>query len=178
MTGQINNQNMKKGMFPYFLLLVIGLSIMFFYSMTDGSNKELTYNEFNKALNKNNVEEVVITPSTAAYTYQITGKLKDAKKGETFTVKTPLSDTVIEKIVASSEEKDFKINEALIEVLIELTADEMKIGELIDKPRDYWYEIELNPDTPKTQTIIGYEKKEGIDYPAIMTLLPEGGDKK
>ena len=109
MTGQINNQNMKKGMFPYFLLLVIGLSIMFFYSMTDGSNKELTYNEFNKALNKNNVEEVVITPSTAAYTYQITGKLKDAKKGETFTVKTPLSDTVIEKIVASSEEKDFKI---------------------------------------------------------------------
>ena len=86
MTGQINNQNMKKGMFPYFLLLVIGLSIMFFYSMTDGSNKELTYNEFNKALNKNNVEEVVITPSTAAYTYQITGKLKDAKKGETFTV--------------------------------------------------------------------------------------------
>ena len=109
MTGQINNQNMKKGMFPYFLLLVIGLSIMFFYSMTDGKNRELTYNEFNRALNKNNVKEVVITPSTAAYTYQITGKLKDAKKGETFTVKTPLSDTVIEKIVASSEEKDFKI---------------------------------------------------------------------
>ena len=32
---------MKKGMFPYFLLLVIGLSIMFFYSMADVSNKEL-----------------------------------------------------------------------------------------------------------------------------------------
>ena len=75
-------------------------------------------------------------------------------------------------------EKDFKINEPTEEVTIELTAEEMKIGELIDKARDYWYEIELNPDTPKTQTIIGYEKKEGIDYPAIMTLLPEGGDKK
>ena len=108
MTGQIN-QNMKKGMFPYFLLLIIGLSIMLFYSMTEGTNKELTYNEFNKALNKNSIEEVVITPSTSAYTYQITGKLKGSKKGETFTVKTPLSDTVIEKIVASSEEKDFKI---------------------------------------------------------------------
>ena len=108
MTGQIN-QNMKKGMFPYFLLLVIGLSIMFFYSMTSGTNKELTYNEFNKALNKNNIKEVVITPSTAAYTYQITGKLKDAKEGETFSVKTPLSDTVINKIVEASEEKDFKI---------------------------------------------------------------------
>ena len=100
---------MKKGMFPYVLLLVIGLSILFFYSMTSGTNKELTYNEFNKALSNNNVEEVVITPSTSAYTYQITGKLKDAKEGETFSVKTPLSDTVINKIVAASEEKDFKI---------------------------------------------------------------------
>ena len=72
-------------------------------------------------------------------------------------------------------EKDFKINEITKEVLIELTADVMKIGELIDKPKDYWYEIELNPDTPKTQTIIGYEKDSG---PAILTLLPEGGNKK
>ena len=104
-----SNQNMKKGMFPYVLLLVIGLSILFFYSMTSGTNKELTYNEFNNALSNNNVEEVVITPSTSAYTYQITGKLKDAKEGETFSVKTPLSDTVINKIVAASEEKDFKI---------------------------------------------------------------------
>lgn len=104
-----SNQNMKKGMFPYVLLLVIGLSILFFYSMTSGTNKELTYNEFNKALSNNNVEEVVITPSTSAYTYQITGKLKNAKEGETFSVKTPLSDTVINKIVAASEEKDFKI---------------------------------------------------------------------
>lgn len=104
-----NNQNMKRGMVPYFLLLVIGLSLLIFYNMTNNINKELTYNEFNTALNKNNVEEIVITPSSAAYTYQIKGKLKDAKDGETFTVKTPLSDTVINKIVKSSEEKDFKI---------------------------------------------------------------------
>ena len=104
-----NNQNMKRGMVPYFLLLVIGLSLLIFYNMTNNINKELTYNEFNNALNKNNVEEIVITPSSAAYTYQIKGKLKDAKDGETFTVRTPLSDTVINKIVKSSEEKDFKI---------------------------------------------------------------------
>lgn len=104
-----NNQNIKKGMFPYAMLLVIGIMIMFFYSMTNDLNKELTYNEFNKALSKNNVKEVVITPSTGAYTYQLTGTLRDAKKGETFSVKTPLSDTVINKIVKASEEKDFKI---------------------------------------------------------------------
>ena len=104
-----NNQNMKKGMFPYAMLLVIGFAILLFYNMSNNLNKELTYNEFNKALSKNNVEKVVITPSTAAYTYQLSGTLRDAKKGETFTVKTPLSDTVINKIVKASEEKDFKI---------------------------------------------------------------------
>lgn len=108
MTAQ-GNQNMKKGFFPYVLLLAIGLALLIFYNMTSGTNKELTYNEFNKALSNNNIEEVVITPSAAAYTYQITGKLKDAKEGETFSVKTPLSDTVINDIVAASEEKDFKI---------------------------------------------------------------------
>ena len=104
-----NNQNIKKGLFPYVLLLVIGLSIMFFYSMSNNLNKTLTYNEFNKALKSNNIKEIVITPSTSAYTYQINGVLKDAKQGETFSVKTPLSDTVINKIVQSSEKKDFKI---------------------------------------------------------------------
>ena len=104
-----NNQNLKKGMFPYAMLLVIGLSLLFFYSMTNDMNKELTYNEFNKELNKNNIKEVVITPSTSAYTYQLNGTLRDAKKGETFSVKTPLSDTIINKIVKASEKKDFKI---------------------------------------------------------------------
>ena len=104
-----NNQNLKKGMFPYAMLLVIGLSLLFFYSMTNDMNKELTYNEVNKELNKNNIKEVVITPSTSAYTYQLNGTLRDAKKGETFSVKTPLSDTIINKIVKASEKKDFKI---------------------------------------------------------------------
>ena len=104
-----NNQNVKKNMFPYVLLLFIGVAIMIFYSFNNNLNKELTYNEFNKYLNKNNIAEVVITPSASSYTYQIKGRLKNAKNGETFTVKTPLSDTVIAKIIESSEEKDFKI---------------------------------------------------------------------
>ena len=34
---------------------------MFFYNSLNNLNTELTYNEFNKALIKNQVEEVVIT---------------------------------------------------------------------------------------------------------------------
>ncbi len=104
-----NNQNVKKGMFPYTMLLIIVIALLMFYNANNNLNKELTYNEFNKALSKNNIKEVVITPSTNAYTYQLKGTLRDGKKGETFTVKTPLSDTVIEKIVKASEKKDFKI---------------------------------------------------------------------
>ena len=104
-----NNQNVKKSMFPYIMLLVIGLSIMFFYNFANDTTKKLTYNQFNKALNNNKVTEVVITPSTSAYTYEIEGKYKKGKKTYSFRVKTPLTDSVIDKIVEASEEKDFKI---------------------------------------------------------------------
>lgn len=71
-------------------------------------------------------------------------------------------------------QKDFTVSEASTEMDVTLTANEMKIGPLSSKPIDYWYEVELNPDTVNTQTIIGYSK---LDGPAILTILPEGGDK-
>lgn len=72
-------------------------------------------------------------------------------------------------------EKDFNVSEETTELIITMTSEEMKIGELIDSSKDYWYEIELNPDTEITQTIVGYDVEEGA---AILTLMPEGGDTK
>lgn len=71
-------------------------------------------------------------------------------------------------------QKNFKVLNDTTEQDIEISADEMKIGNLSSKPVDYWYEIELNPETPYTRTIIGYSKEEGA---ALLTILPEGGDK-
>lgn len=71
-------------------------------------------------------------------------------------------------------QKDFKVGEITTQKEIVLTAEEMKIGEISSKPIKYWYEIELNPDTSYTQTIVGYTVDEG---PALITILPEGGDK-
>ena len=104
-----NKQNFKKGFTPYFLLLIVGILLLSYFSTGNTVNKEISYNEFNTALKENKVKEITITPSTSAYTYEITGKLKGAKKGETFSVKTPLSDTVINKIVESNDENNFKI---------------------------------------------------------------------
>lgn len=68
-------------------------------------------------------------------------------------------------------QKDVTVNEETTEVRIPLTRDDTKIGEIINKPKDYWYEIELNPDTAP-QTILGYDD----DGAKILKLYPEGGD--
>ena len=58
-------------------------------------------------------------------------------------------------------------------VTINLTKEDTKIAEIINKPVDYWYEIEMNPDT-EPQTIIGYDE----DGEKIFRLYPEGSELK
>lgn len=68
-------------------------------------------------------------------------------------------------------QKDFPITETAQTVTLFLGEEDTKIGEVISKPRDYWYEVELNPfDNP--QTIIGYNE----DGPALFRIYPEGAD--
>lgn len=66
--------------------------------------------------------------------------------------------------------KDAVVGEATNLVQIALDSDETKIGDVISKPTDYWYEVELNPDT-YAQTIIGYDENGA----KIFKLYPEGG---
>ena len=69
-------------------------------------------------------------------------------------------------------QKGFKVEEETETVEISLTGDETKIGDIISKPTDYWYEIELNPFT-NPKTIIGYDDETGAK---IFKLFPEGED--
>lgn len=59
-----------------------------------------------------------------------------------------------------------------------LTSNDTKIGDIISRDVDYWYEIVLNPDTAP-QTIIGYEihPETGKPWPKIFKLLPEAKDE-
>jgi hypothetical protein len=68
-------------------------------------------------------------------------------------------------------QKDFAIEEETEVIGIYLEEQDTKIGEVISKPKDYWYEIELNPDTDP-QTIIGYDE----DGAKVFRLFPEGAD--
>lgn len=68
-------------------------------------------------------------------------------------------------------QKDFILTENVESVDIVLTKNETKFGEIISKPKDYWYEIELNPNY-NPQTIVGYDD----DGPKLFRLFPEGAD--
>lgn len=68
-------------------------------------------------------------------------------------------------------QKDTAVNNECETVYITLSSTDTKIGEVISKPTDYWYEVELNPNS-NPQTIIGYD-----DLGAkILKLYPEGKD--
>lgn len=69
-------------------------------------------------------------------------------------------------------QKDFGVEERCQEVNIYLESKDTKFGDVISKPTDYWYEIELNPNT-NPQTIIGYDDENGAK---LFRLYPEGGD--
>lgn len=68
-------------------------------------------------------------------------------------------------------QKDFPVAADSKSAEITLTEIDTRIGGLISKPKDYWYEIELNPfDNP--ETIIGYDE----DGAKVFKLFPEGKD--
>lgn len=57
------------------------------------------------------------------------------------------------------------------EVTFDLTSEDTKLGDIINKPVNYVYEVELNPNTTP-QTILGYDD----DGAKLFTLYPEGAD--
>ena len=70
-------------------------------------------------------------------------------------------------------QKDFPVTILTKTVQVYLTSEDTKIGKVISKPTDYWYEIELNP-LSEPQTIIGYDE----DGAKVFKLFPEGAEKE
>ena len=68
-------------------------------------------------------------------------------------------------------QKDVEVSEECTIVGIDLTSEDTTIGGVISKPVDYWYEVELNPET-RPQTIIGYDENGA----KVFKLYPEGGE--
>jgi hypothetical protein len=66
-------------------------------------------------------------------------------------------------------QKDTNVISATTSVEISLDSDETKFGGVINKPTEFWYTIELNPDGYNCQTLVGHTK----DGASVFMLYPE-----
>ena len=80
--------------------------------------------------------------------------------------------TVVEKKRYDSVvlKKDVVVSGSTTVVDMMLGTNDTRFGEVINKPTEYYYEIELNPDTAP-QTIIGHDNEDGAKF---FILYPEG----
>ena len=102
-------------------------------------------------------------------------EIRTTKDGEEYIFTT--GDVVRLKVVEKKNysnvvlQKDVVINGETTVVDMFLDNNDTTIGDVINKPKGYWYEVELNPDTAP-QTIIGHD-----EYGAkVFKLYPEGSD--
>ena len=106
----MNKKEIKKGILPYVILIAIMLVVIYLFNVMNVQVNDLTYDKFISNLNNDEVTEITIIPSIDGGVYNITGKLKDYDKNESFSVQAPLSDEVMKDITDANDKYDFKIS--------------------------------------------------------------------
>ena len=105
----MNKNAVKRGILPYIFLVVIILGVYYFYGVFNKEVHALSYKELITAIEEKKVTEMKITPKERSSVYEISGKLKDYKKDESFFVRVPLTDTVVSNIFTANQQNDFKL---------------------------------------------------------------------
>ena len=125
----------KKQTMPYALLFVVIIGVLVFYNLSQFKVNELTYNEFITELSNNTVETLEITEKSRAGLYFVTGQLKDYDETESFKVNVPLSEKVLERILAYTTEDEIEIkaipnpeNSGVLTVLVNIVPTLLLIG--------------------------------------------------
>ena len=99
----MNKKNVKKNFVPYVFLLIILIGIYYTVVVTNNTVNKISYGEFLTEIQKNNVEEVIITPNASSGVYEITGSLETYEENESFYIKVPLTDSVIKQILNTDQ---------------------------------------------------------------------------
>lgn len=86
------------------------VGVLYLLNLSGNKVNVITYDKFMAEVNKNNVTEVLITPRSRAGIYEISGKLKDYKDGETFYFKVPLAEESITKMIEASDDYGFSLD--------------------------------------------------------------------
>ncbi|MBS7020948.1 MAG: AAA family ATPase, partial [Firmicutes bacterium] len=88
------------------------LGILYFFNTMNQKVNVLTYDKFMSAASSGKVEEIMITPRSRANVYEISGKMKGYKKNETFFLRVPLAEDVMNKVLDTQKKEKFKLDTA------------------------------------------------------------------
>jgi cell division protease FtsH len=105
----MKQNEIRRGMMPYLLLLTLGLIAIFALNYFNQKVNILTYNEFEDVLTTGKIENITIVPRDRAKVYEITGKLIDYKENESFFVRVPFSEQVMSRILKARDEAGFEM---------------------------------------------------------------------
>ena len=105
----MNKKTAKKGILSYSLLILFILVIFYLVNIASEKVNYLSYDEFIQNVEEEKIEEIYITPKSRASVYEITGSMKNYSEGETFFLRVPLSDEVIDRIMQLGDSKKFKL---------------------------------------------------------------------
>ena len=106
----MNKKTAKKGIISYTFLILFILVIFYLVNVMNQKIEYITYDEFIENIESNNIEEIEVTPKNRANVYEITGKMKNSKDDESFFVRIPLSDVVIDRVMQLGEAGSFKLD--------------------------------------------------------------------
>lgn len=105
----MRKNNTMKNVFPYIVLITVILFVTSILNYGGAIKHELTTGELLKELEKSNVTEIVITPSSNDSVYYIKGKLGGYKDKESFTAKVVEKDLV--EITDYAKSNELKVYE-------------------------------------------------------------------
>ena len=103
------NTNIKKSILPYVCLFFFMMGVLYFFNIANRKVNTLTYDALLDSINKNEVVELHMVPSSAGGIYEVSGKMKDYEENESFFVRVPLTDSVASTLTNASVEHDFKL---------------------------------------------------------------------
>ena len=67
----MNKKEIKKGILPYVILIIIMLFVIYFFNVFNVKVNDLTYDTFINNLNNDEITEITITPSIDGGIYEI-----------------------------------------------------------------------------------------------------------
>ena len=106
----MNKNKIKKGVTPYLLLFIVLSAIVFFFSVLNQKIHTLSYDEFMKFADEDQIAELNVIPRSSAGVYEVTGKLETYNKNESFSLTVPLSDEFMARILDITDKQGIVLN--------------------------------------------------------------------